>query len=55
MASNTDEHEYSTNSSDEYANLLEFLQLTDLLLFKEKFVGAGVTKVEHLEDVEEKT
>ena len=37
----------------EYSSISEFLQLSDLLMFKEKFVGAGITKVEHLQDVEE--
>ena len=36
----------------EYSSISEFLQLSDLLMFKEKFVGAGITKVEHLQDVE---
>ena len=54
MAAKTDGHEYTMAYTDhEYSSISEFLQLSDLLMFKEKFVGAGITKVEHLQDVEE--
>ena len=43
----------STCSNEYSSSIFEFLQLADLLTFKEKFAGAGVTKVEHLQDVEE--
>ena len=54
MAAKTDGHECTMEYTDhEYSSISEFLQLSDLLMFKEKFVGAGITKVEHLQDVEE--
>ena len=41
----------STCSNEYSSSIFKFLQLADLLTFKEKFAGAGVTKVEHLQDV----
>ena len=38
---------------DKYSEISEFLRLSDLLLFILKFIGAGVTKNEHLQDVDE--
>ncbi len=43
----------TTTCENEYSSISEFLQLADLLTFKEKFVRSGVTKAQHLEDVEE--
>ena len=43
----------SSHKDDEYSEISEFLCLSDLLLFKAKFIAAGVTKNEHFQDVDE--
>lgn len=45
--------DYSSHEDDEYSEISEFLRLSDLLVFKAKFIAAGVTENEHFQDVDE--